>query len=43
MELLLKNKEKIDLYAISKKFEANALEIAVWREEKDIVEALINA
>jgi hypothetical protein len=43
MELLLKNKEKIDLYAISKKFEANALEIAVWREKEDIVEALINA
>ncbi len=43
MEFLLKHKDKINLYAINKKFGANALEIAVWREKEDIVEALINA
>ena len=42
MELLLKNKDKIYLNAINKKFGANALEIAVWREREEIVEALIN-
>lgn len=43
MELLLKNKDKLYLNAINKKFGANALEIAVWREREEIVEALINA
>lgn len=43
MELLLKNKDKLNLYAINKKFGANALEIAVWREREEIIEALLNA
>ena len=43
MELLLKNKNKINMNAINKKFGANALEIAIWREREEIVEALINA
>ena len=42
MELLLKNKNKLYLNAINKKFGANALEIAVWREREEIVEALVN-
>lgn len=44
LNILLKKKDKIHLNAINKKFGANALEIAVWRENKDdIVEALLNA
>ena len=43
MELLLKNKNKLFLNAINKKFGANALEMAIWRGKEDIVEALINA
>lgn len=43
MQLLLKNKNKINLNAINKKFGANALEIAVWRGKTHIVELLINA
>ena len=43
LELLLKNKNKINMHAINKKFGANALEIAIWREREEIVEALINA
>ena len=43
LELLLKNKNRINLNAINKKFGANALEIAIWREKEEIVEALINA
>lgn len=43
MELLLKNKNRLFLNAINKKFGANALEMAVWRGREEIVEALINA
>lgn len=43
MELLLKYKDRIDLYAINKKFLANALEISVWRGKVEMIEALINA
>ena len=45
LNLLLKYKDKFDLYAKSNKFKANALEIAVWRgrENKAHIEALINA
>ena len=43
MQLLLKNKNKINLDAINKKFGANALEIAVWRGKTHIVELLLNA
>lgn len=43
LQLLLKNKNRFDLNAINKKFGANALEIAVWRQREEIVEALINA
>lgn len=42
MKLLLKNKDKLYLNTINKKFEANTLEIAIWREREEIVEALIN-
>lgn len=43
LELLVKHKDKFDINAISKKFEANALELAVWRESEKKVEALLNA
>ena len=42
MELLLKNKDKLYLNTINKKFWANALETAIWREREEIVEVLIN-
>ena len=43
LELLIKHKDKFDINAKSKKFNANALELAVWRESEDKVEALLNA
>ena len=43
LELLLKNKDKFDINAINNKFDANALELAVWRLSEDKVEALLNA
>ena len=43
LELLVKHKDKFDINAKSKKFDANALELAVWRESEDKVEALLNA
>ena len=43
LELLLKYKNKINMYVINQKFGANALEIAIWREREEIIEALINA
>lgn len=43
MELLLQNKDRIDLYAINKMFRANALEISVWRGRDEMIEVLINA
>ena len=43
LELLVLHKDKFDINAKSKKFDANALELAVWRESEDKVEALLNA
>ena len=47
VELLLKYKDKFDLYAKDKNFKANALEIAIWRttqvDKKKEIEALLNA
>lgn len=44
LNILLKKKDKIHLNVISQKLGANALEIAIWRGEKDdIVEALLDA
>lgn len=43
LQILLKNKHKLDLYAENNKFGANALEIAIWRDREKVVEALLNA
>ena len=45
LNLLLKHKDKFDLYAKNTRFNANALEILVWRGEDklDSIEALLNA
>ena len=47
VELLLKHKDKFDLYAKDKDFNANALEIAIWRtikyDKKKEIEALLNS
>jgi len=47
VELLLKYKDKFDLYAKDKNFNANALEIAIWRtkyaDKKKEIEALLDA
>lgn len=43
LELLVKHKDKFDINAKSQKFDANALELAVWRGNEDKVEALLNA
>ena len=43
LELLVLHKDKFDINAKSKKFDANALELAVWRGSEDKVEALLNA
>ena len=45
LNLLLKHKDKFDLYAKNTRFNANALEILVWRGENklDSIEALLNA
>ena len=42
LKLLLKDKSRINLYAINKFYGANALEIAVWRKREDVVNELIN-
>ena len=41
-EELLKHKDKIDLYQKCSQFNANCLEIAIWRNRVDIVKLLIN-
>ena len=45
LNLLLKYKDKFDLYAKNPRFNANALEILIWRGEDklDSIEALLNA
>ena len=45
LNLLLKHKDKFDLYAKNTRFNANALEILVWRgkDKLDSIEALLNA
>ena len=45
LNLLLKHKDKFDLYVKYDKFNANALEIAIWRgiKRKEEIEALLNA
>ena len=45
LNLLLKHKDKFDLYAKNKRFDANALEILIWRGEEKLesIEALLNA
>ena len=44
LNILLKKKDKFDLYAKKPDLKANALEIAVWRGQKlDVIEALLNA
>ena len=47
VELLLKHKDKFDLYAKNKDFDANALEIAIWRttkyDKKKEIEALLDS
>ena len=45
LNLLLKHKDKFDLYAKNPRFNANALEILIWRGEDklDSIEALLNA
>ena len=45
LNLLLKYKDKFDLYAKNTRFDANALEILVWRGEDKLesIEALLNA
>ena len=47
VEFLLRHKDKFDLYVKEKDFNANALEIAIWRttqsDKKKEIEALLNA
>ena len=44
LNILLKHKDKFDLYAKKPDLNANALEVAVWRGDKlDVIEALLNA
>ncbi len=43
LEKLLLYKKYFDINVISKKFNANALEIAVWRGKKKIIKLLLNA